>query len=648
MWSWLAVLSPLCFGVLRGCKPGGKVAMAKVASNTTGYEVASEMLLNSINFSIDPCVDFFEFSCGNWIEAHPIPEYLTFSSRFTEVRGSVLQQMKDEFESPEIFSSKSMNAVKFMYQKCVNKEELTKNGSKRLLQTIRSYGVWPMIEGDDKFRVEDFNLTSLMIHITKARGFHVFVANGVTRDSKNASRRLIEFSQADLGLGKSTRDFYLDRAKHGNKIEAYKKLLISEVLLINEYDNRSYNYEKIAQDVDEIIDFETKVAEIMVAEQDRRNFFKMYNIRRLSDLQKLMPMIDWTRYFYSIAPYSVHKYFANDPNVLIKEIDYLRRITELLQSTDPRIITNYIFIRFTSSWGEELGERFHDVLQEFHRSMYGKKQKVPSWKECAFLTIFRMPYSAGAIFVSEVYDKASKNVTLDMVNDLIEAFNEMLAEIDWMDKSTKKTAFEKAKEMLKQIAYPDFILDSEKLDIHYKGLSVDETDSYSQIIEKLSQWKIEFEFKRLIKLVDRNEYDFLNPSDVNAYYWHEANAILLPAAILQVPFFHHTFPRAISYGGLGSVVGHEITHGFDDKGQQFDAAGNLRDWWDAEVKKKFVERAQCMIDQYGKIEVPGTGLNINGKLTLGENIADNGGIKQALKAYRKYLKNTAKRSALKV
>nr|CDJ93359.1 Peptidase M13 domain containing protein [Haemonchus contortus] len=545
--------------------------MAKIASNTTGYKVASEMLLNSMNFSVDPCVDFFEFTCGNWIEAHPIPEYLTFSSRFTEVRESVLQQMKDEFESPEIFSSKSMNAVKFMYQKCVNKEELTKNGSKRLLQTIRSYGVWPMIEGDDKFRVEDFNLTSLMIHITKARGFLVFVANGVTRDSKNASRRLIEFSQADLGLGKSTRDFYLDRAKHGNKIEAYKKLLISEVVLINEYDNRSYNYEKIAQDVDEIIDFETKVAKIMVAEQDRRNFFKMYNIRRLSELQKLMPMIDWTRYFYSIAPYSVHKYFANDPNVLIKEIDYLRRITELLQSTDPRIITNYIFIRFTSSWSEELGERFHDVLQEFHRSMYGRKQKVPSWKECAFLTINRMPYSAGAIFVSEVYDKASKNVTLDMVNDLIEAFNEMLAENDWMDKSTKKTAYEKAKELLKQIAYPDFILDSKKLDIYYKGVS-------------------------------------------------------------------STISRAISYGGLGSVVGHEITHGFDDKGQQFDAAGNLRDWWDAEVKKKFVERAQCMIDQYGKIEVPGTGLNINGKLTLGENIADNGGIKQALKAYRKYLR----------
>uniref|UniRef100_A0A0N4W214 Peptidase_M13_N domain-containing protein n=1 Tax=Haemonchus placei TaxID=6290 RepID=A0A0N4W214_HAEPC len=373
-------------------------------------------------FQVDPCVDFFEFSCGNWIKSHPIPDYLTFYSRFTEVRERVLQQMR----------------VKFMYQKCVDKEELTKIGSKRLLQSIRSYGVWPMIEGDDKFRVEDFNLTSLMIYITKARGFHVFVANGVARDDKNVSRRLIEFGQADLGMGKSTRDYYLDRAKHEKRIGAYRKLLISEVELINEYDNRSYNYEKIAQDVDEIIDFETKIAKVMVAEQDRRNFFEMYNIRRLSDLQKLMPMIDWTRYLYSIAPYSVHKYFANDPNVLIREIDYVRRITELLQLTDPRIITNYIFIRFTSSWGKELGERFHDVLQEFHRSMYGRKQKVPSWKECTFFTINRMPYSAGAIFVSEVYDKASKNVTLDMVNDLIEAFNEMLVENDWMDKSTKK------------------------------------------------------------------------------------------------------------------------------------------------------------------------------------------------------------------
>ncbi|XGW10612.1 hypothetical protein V3C99_012257 [Haemonchus contortus] len=349
-----------------------------------------------------------------------------------------------------------------------------------------------------------------------------------------------------------------------------------------------------------------------------------------------MPMVDWTRYFYSIAPYSVHNYIANDPYILIKEIDYMTRITQLLQSTDPRIITNYVFIRFTSLWIGELGERFDDAFQKFDLSMHGTKQRAPTWEVCTSSTMNSMQYATGAIYVSKAYDKASKNATLDMANDLIKTFIEMLVENDWMDKSTKKAAFKKVKGMLKLVAYPDFILDAKKLDNYYKGFSVDETDSYSQMIEKLSRWETEFQYKRLIELVDRTEYD-ANPTEVGAYHSFHSNSIKILAAILQAPFFHHTFPRALNYGGIGAVIGHEITHGFDDQGQQFDAVGNLRDWWDAGAKKKFVERAQCIIDQYGKIEVPGTGLKVNGKLTQGENIADNGGVKQSLRAYKKYV-----------
>ncbi|VDO25247.1 unnamed protein product [Haemonchus placei] len=445
--------------------------------------------------------------------------------------------MRDVFESSEMFASKSVNALKLMYQKCMDKKELTKIGSKRLLQTIRRYGVWPMIDGDDKFQADYFDLTSLMIHVTGFREVDVFVAQKVTLDNKNVSRRLFQFDQADLGLGESTRDYYLDRVKHGKKIEAYRQLLIDKVRLINEYDNRTSNDAKIVKDVDEIIDFETEIAKIMVAEEDRRNSSEMYNLRRLSDFQKLMPVVNWTRYFHSVAPSSVLKYFEADPDVLIKQIDY----------------------------------------------------------------IGRLQYATGAIYVSKAYDKASKNIALNMVSDLNEVFNEMLVENDWMDNATKNAAFEKANAMLRQIAYPDFILDSKKLDDYYRGFSVGETDSYSQMIEKLSRWRIECEFKRLIKPVDRTEYDF-NPADVDAYYSHDFNSINdslkdyfseIPAAILQAPFFHPTFPRALNYGGIGVAIGHEITHGFDDHGRQFDSDGNLRDWWDADVKKKFIERAQC-------------------------------------------------------
>ncbi|PIO72525.1 peptidase family M13 [Teladorsagia circumcincta] len=206
--------------------------------------------------------------------------------------------------------------------------------------------------------------------------------------------------------------------------------------------------------------------------------------------------------------------------------------------------------------------------------MYGRKQKLPGWKDCTSRTLQRMKYAAGAIYVRTAFDQS---------------------------------ALEKSLEMLSQIAYPEFILDSKELDNHYDNVliliqeavtfSVKDTDSYSRMVEKILRFDVEFDFKRLIKPVDRNEYNF-NAAEVNAYYSPKFNAI----------------------------------------GRQFDAIGNLRDWWGKYVKKKFLERAQCIIEQYGRIKVPGTGLKLNGKLTQGENIADNGGLKLALKAYKKYLK----------
>ncbi|KAL6734622.1 hypothetical protein Aduo_005144 [Ancylostoma duodenale] len=643
MW-WLLLLVPLCSGAPR-ITPKCEDDLKNVG-NTAGYNLASDILTKAINFSVDPCEDFFEFTCGNWIANHPIPSHKTSYSQFANLSDKVQEKMREIFESKEMFGSKSMNALKAMYRRCMDKDELNRVGARRMLETIRGYGVWPMLDGDDRWRVEDFDLTSLLIHVSEVRGVDVFVSNYVSLDSRNVSRRLIEFDQGDLGLGDSTRDYYLDRKKHGKKIAAYRQFLIDKMTQFLQDGDLPRNETKIASDVDEIIDLETKLAKIIVADENRRNFSDMYNLRRLSDMQKLMPLVDWSRYFHSVAPYVVHDYLASNPEILIVEIEYMRRITDLLQVTDPRITTNYVYMRYTSSWAGELGEKYEDISQTFHRVMYGKKQKAPRWKDCTSNTMHRMQYAVGAMYVRKAFDQASKNVTLEMIDDLQQEFREMVLNNDWMDAKTKATALDKAKQMLRQIAYPDFILDDDKLDDHYSGFSVQESDSYSQMVGKLSRWSIEYGFKRLIKPVDRTEFNF-NAAVVNAYYSSTSNSIKFPAAILQAPFFHHTFPRALNYGGIGAVIGHEVTHGFDDQGRQFDSIGNLREWWNADVKKRFEERARCIINQYGKIEVPGTGLKINGKLTQGENIADNGGIKQAYRAYRNYLKKHGEERRIK-
>ncbi|ETN84020.1 peptidase family M13 [Necator americanus] len=224
-----------------------------------------------------------------------------------------------------------------------------------------------------------------------------------------------------------------------------------------------------------------------------------------------------------------------------------------------------------------------------------------------------MKYAAGAMYVRKKFEKVSKNLTLEMIDDLQEAFREMVTTNEWMNKRTKNNALNKAKQMLRQIAYPDFILDDAKLDDYYSGISMKETDSYNEMVQKIIRWNIEFNYKRLIKPADRTEFDF-NAADVNAYYDLTTNSIS-EASLMQHKGFLIDVEcagasredvkrqvRALNYGALGGVIGHEITHGFDDEGRQFDAVGNLREWWDPEVKKKFDERAECIINQYGKLK----------------------------------------------
>ncbi|EPB75525.1 peptidase family M13 [Ancylostoma ceylanicum] len=469
MW-WLLLAAPLCL-----CDP--LIAPKheddlKNVGNTTGYNIASDFLRKAMNISVDPCEDFFEFTCGNWIADHPIPSHKFAYSQFVNVSDKVHDKMREIFESKEVFGSKSMNALKAIYGRCIDKDELNRVGAKGLLESIKGYGVWPILDGDDKWRKDSYDLTSLLIQVFEVRGVNVFIKNSISLDNRNVSRRLIQFDQGDLALGESTRDFYLDKEKHGEKIEAYRKCLFEKVTQFLQDANLPNNRTKIASDVDEIIDLETKLAKIIVPEEDRRDYNKMYNLRRLSDMQKLMPLVDWNRYFYSVAPHEVHDYLASNPEILIVEIDYMRRIADLLRLTDPRIITNYIYMRYASSWGGELGEKYEDISQDFQRVMYGKKKKAPRWKDCTEKTIKRMKYAAGAMYVKKAFDQASKNVTQEMIGDLREAFQDMILTNDWMDAKTKASALDKANKMLQNIAFPDFILDNEKLDDYYKGTSL--------------------------------------------------------------------------------------------------------------------------------------------------------------------------------
>ncbi|CAJ0589154.1 unnamed protein product [Cylicocyclus nassatus] len=484
---WVLLLVLLCW-----CAPHITLSSEGLENiGSSAGNIASEILINSINFSVNPCEDFFEFSCGNWIAQHPIPKDKVGYSQFEMLSDKVQAQMRDIFESNETFGSKSMNAVKYIYKKCMDKDELNRIGARRVIERIRGFGVWPILEGDENWREEDFDLTSLLIHLKQMRDFDVFVKFGIGPDYKNASRYLITFYQDDPS---ETLEEYIsgrgiEREIHIEEVKLLKELLnlnrsiedatrmlkavknsyISMVELFQRDGDFPINRTKVEKDVEEIMDLEMKMAKILVRKEDRKNYTKYYHLSHLSDMNKLVPL-------------------------------------------------------------------------ERDKATLGKQQNEPRWMDCTRSTVQLLKYATSAIYVKKAFDQSSKNLTIEMTDDLLETFREILGTNGWMDNGTKAAALDKANQLLSQVAYPEFILDDEKLDQYYDGLDVHYTDSYSEMLEKVERQKIEFWFKMLTKPASHSDLES-SSATVAPIYIPTTNSFRIPAAILQAPLFHHTFPR---------------------------------------------------------------------------------------------------------
>uniref|UniRef100_A0A7E4V4W6 Neprilysin-2 n=1 Tax=Panagrellus redivivus TaxID=6233 RepID=A0A7E4V4W6_PANRE len=606
------------------------------SDKSPGFQKAAAILRRSINESADPCDDFFEFTCGRWIAENPIPDDLTSFGHFTELREKVLAEMKALYESPVPSSSRAINLVKQVHTACMDIDAINNRKSLDMLKAVVGFGYWPIIH-DDKWSSGHFDITELLINIGVSRGVDVFTDIYVTQDQKNVSRRLLSFDQGGLGLGSTAREYYLNETKYAKQLAAYEAYMFAKIKLIATDARANKSDASLRAEVKEILDFEKKFAKILTPEENRRNFTEMYNVFNLSALRQMMPLIDWNKYFRGLMPFDMHDYLDSDPLIIVSEPAYFDRLSKLLTATDTRVITNYILWRYTASWSLQLDERFEDIQQDFLKEFIGRKTKSPRWKDCNSAAGGRLSYASGAMYVRAHFDKRDRAAALDMIEDLRATFREILLETTWMQEGTRKYALEKAAEMQSLIGYPDFILDDGELDAYYENLTLADGDSYSQIVQKTTQWAQHKAFRRLLEPVDRTEFG-TSSAVVNAFYSSVKNGITFPAAILQSPFFDRDFPKVLNYGGMGAVIGHEITHGFDDQGSQFDKIGNLHNWWDATTQKHFLNRTQCIIQQYSEYELPGINLKVNGVLTQGENIADNGGIKEAYRAYRAYIK----------
>ncbi|VDK18509.1 unnamed protein product [Anisakis simplex] len=465
------------------------------------------------------------------------------------------------YESKDQSHSRAINNIRQIYTSCMDQQRLAQLGGTELVKAIEVYytlystpsnhtlhrsrstqmGYWPIVHGE-KWHANDFDLTNLLIYTSVTRSMEIFLDIYVSQDQRNVSRRMIHVDQGSLGLGGSARAYYLNMTRYTKQMRAYRQYMINKILLVAEDAGEPRTREEIAKGVEEIIDLEKQIAEIMISEEHRRNYTRLYNSHKLSELNELFPLVDWDRYFRAVMPEDLHDYLNTDPDIIVNEMEFLKKLTDLLRAADPRIITNYIVWRYTSAWSFQLDSRYDDVQQDFLRMLIGKERKSPRWKDCSSAASSRMAYAASALYVREYFNEADKNAAMEMIRDLHEAFREMVTHNDWMDEQTRKIAIEKSRAMQSLIGYPDFVLSDEKLDDFYKLLKFEPGDTYAAMVQKTTKWKQDRAFRRLIEPVDKSDFG-ISSSTVNAFYSSLKNSITFPAAVLQSPLFDRSFPK---------------------------------------------------------------------------------------------------------
>ncbi|XP_044750363.1 neprilysin-2 isoform X4 [Coccinella septempunctata] len=602
---------------------------------TPGCIHTASKVLEYMDPSVDPCDDFYQFTCGNFLKKTSIPDDKASVTSFSIISDLLQEQLRSMIEEPiDPKEPKPFQLTKKLYRACMNKTLIEKEGLTTIHQIFRNLGGWPVLEGD-MWRDGDFDWRKAVYKFRK-HGYSVdyLIDFSVGIDLKNSTRRIIDLDQASFGLRRE----FLTRGLSDKLVKAYFDYMVDIAVLFGAERPRAL------KELEQSLDFEIKLANISLPSEKRRNASLLYNPMTVEELQNRFQSVPWLEYINTLlAPDTV---ITKEEVVVVSVPSYITDLEKILAVTPKRVQANYIMWRAAASSVSYLTEALRRRQLEYTTVVSGKTERAPRWKECVDISAGSLSTAAGALYVRKYFNEEARQNALEMVRDIRAEFETILKEVEWMDDETRKNALDKAKSMATHIAYPDELLDDSKLEEFYQNLEMDE-NNYMGSVLNLTLFGTQFSFKRLRQPVNKTDWiTHGRPAIVNAFYSSIENSIQFPAGILQGVFFNADRPRYMNYGAIGFVIGHEITHGFDDQGRQFDKNGNLVDWWAPSTQKAFIEKAQCIIDQYGNYTVPEIGRNLNGINTQGENIADNGGIKESYLAYQSWTKRNEQEMTL--
>ena len=568
----------------------------------------------NMNLNVKPGTDFYQYAAGGWLKSHPLDAEHTNNGAFTDLyeeNQKRIQELILEYASKPQKKGTLEQKIGTFYNMLMDSVRLNREGWEPLKPTLARIAA---VKSNKEYQLVTAELDR------RGEGTMMF-GIGVGADMRNASMNIVAIGQGGLGLG--TRDYYLNEDPQTVKVrEAYKNYMKNLFKMVGNDEATA------AKKVEAIMAIETRIAKVSYSNVQLRDIDKNYHKMSYNDLVLNFPGIDWGNVFLQSG-------FPPFDAVDVGQPEPIHEVEKILADTKLDDLKAYAEIKVISGATSQLSDAFRAESFKFSSVLSGAQQDRPRWKRAVATVSGVFGEAIGKLYVAKYFPESSKQHMIRLVKNLQEALGQRIQEATWMSAATKAQAKDKLDNFIVKIGYPDKWRD-------YSGLQIDDKLSLYANMQNINEFLLQDELNRKVnKPVDKMEWG-MTPQTINAYYNPTTNEICFPAAILQPPFFDPNADDAVNYGGIGAVIGHEMSHGFDDQGSQFDKTGNQRDWWTAQDKKNFQERSKVLVDHFGKVEVV-NGKKVNGQLTLGENIGDNGGLNIAFRA----LQNSMKKKPLK-